>query len=135
MNSILFIVGAVIMALLDVIWMGTLFAKFYKREIGDMGRIVGGEFKPHPAGILVYFLMSLGIMLFVLPKVGVGEWHKALLYGALNGLIIGGVYDLTNYSVLSHWSLRIVFLDMFWIVLSSTITTFALYLIREYFSK
>ncbi len=135
MNSILFIIGAVLMALLDFVWIGNLFADFYKREIGDMGRIVGGEFKPHPAGIIVYFLMSLGIMLFVLPKIGAGEWYKALLYGALNGLIIGGVYDLTNYSILARWSMKVVFVDMLWIILSSTLTTLALYFVREYFSK
>lgn len=135
MQAILFIAGAIIMAVLDFVWIGNLFAGFYKREIGDMGRIVAGEFKPHPVGMIVYFLMSFAVIFFVLPKIGAGEWGKALVYGALFGLVIGGVYDLTNYSILARWSPRTVFFDMAWVIVSGSLSTLAIYLIREYAGK
>ena len=126
---ILFVAGALITAGLDVIWIGNLFAGLYKRELAGIGRITGGEFKPHPIGIIVYFLMSLGTLLFVLPKAA--TYGQAALYGALFGLIIGGVYDLTNYSMLAQWSARVVIVNMCWVIISCTLTSFTLFALRN----
>ena len=124
---ILFVSGIIIAAGLDYVWIGHAFGSFYKTEIGALGRTVAGQFSPDLlAGIGVYVLMSIGVIAFVLPKVGDGGYAKALALGALWGLILGGVYELTNYSMLAGWSGKLVLLDMFWTMLSGALTSMLL---------
>jgi uncharacterized membrane protein len=37
-----------------------------------------------------------------------------LLLSAVLGLIVYGVYDLTNYSVFSKWSFKVAIIDIVW---------------------
>lgn len=124
---ILFIAGIITAAGLDYVWIGHVFGSFYKTQIGSLGRMIGGQFSPNLViGFGVYVLMSIGIVTFVLPRIGDGGYTKALLFGALWGLILGGVYELTNYSMLADWSAKLVLLDMFWTMLSGGTATMIL---------
>ena len=67
--------------------------------------------------------MAIGIIVFVLPRVANRGYMNAFFFGALWGLVLGGVYELTNYSMLADWSFKLVLLDMFWTMLSGGITT------------
>jgi uncharacterized membrane protein len=124
---IVFVSGIITVAVLDYIWIGTLFGNFYKTQIGSLARTVAGKFQPNLiAGAAVYVLMSLGISIFVLPRIGGAGLLKAFCSGALWGLVLGGVYELTNYSMLGDWSFKLVLLDMFWTMLSGGISTIVL---------
>jgi uncharacterized membrane protein len=78
-----------------------------------------------PAAAL-YALMVLGLAVFARPRArGAGE---AWLYGALFGLVAYSVYDLTNYSTLAGFSLRVTLVDLAWgTLLNGTVAT-AMYL-------
>lgn len=123
--------GAVLFGAFDFIVLGNVLATFYKSEIGNLARLVDGAFKPHPAGAIVYFVMALGVTLFVLPRVGTGNISQALMYGAAFGFVLGAVYDLTNYSVLANWSTRLVAVDILWITISVSLATVILMFIRD----
>lgn len=130
----LIIFGFVAQAVLDYIWIGLVAHSFYGKEIGNLARIRDGVFRPDLlSGAAVYLLMAFGLTLFVLPKVGPGQWGYAALFGALWGLILGGVYDLTNYSVLGNWSARLAFADMAWITATGAAVTLLLVFIRDTF--
>jgi uncharacterized membrane protein len=64
------------------------------------------------AGVLVWMLMALGLILFILPRAH--SWQTALLYGALFGLVAYGIYDLTNHAFLVQWPLVVVAVDIAW---------------------
>lgn len=99
---------------IDLLWLGVIMAKFYDTELGQLARRSGDALAPHwPSAFLVYFLIPLGVVLFVLPK-GAGDPLTTALWGALFGFILYGVYDLTNYATLANWSLRLVVVDMMW---------------------
>lgn len=53
------------------------------------------------AAILVYLLIPLGVVLFVRPAVGTSSslW-VAFVWGSVFGLVLYGVYDLTNRAIL-----------------------------------
>ena len=69
---------------------------------------------PHiGAAVVVYLLIPLGIVLFALPRVSPEHLvSSALLWGFLFGIVLYGVYDMTNYSVLAKWPIKLVVVDI-----------------------
>lgn len=104
----------VIFAALDFLWLGVFMNGFYKTELGTMARLSGANFAPvWWAALAVYGVLVLGLLVFVLPRAE-GNATRALGFGALLGLVAYGTYDLTAYSVLKGWSLRMTLIDMVW---------------------
>jgi uncharacterized membrane protein len=103
-----FLATLVIFLGIDFLWLGLIAKNFYDKHLGALERTISW-----PAIVLVYLLISLGIVLLVLPKVG-GNVKLALLWGAIYGLIVYGVYDLTNLATLKNWSFTMVVIDMLW---------------------
>jgi uncharacterized membrane protein len=102
--------------IIDFLWLGVIMSKFYKDELGVLARISNGALTPviWAAGI-VYLLIPLGIVLFALPKVSPDNMaSSALFWGFIYGIVLYGVYDMTNYSLVSKWSLRMSIVDILW---------------------
>ena len=112
----LYLLVLIIFLAIDLTWLGVLMAKFYKAELGPLARRSGEAMSPvWWAAFLVYILIPLGIMLFVLPRVSQGSLTpSALGWGFLYGVILYGVYDLTNYSLIDRWPWRMTLVDMAW---------------------
>ncbi len=112
----LYLLVRVIFLALDLTWLGILMAGFYKAELGPLARRAGEALAPvWWAALVVYLLIPLGIVLFVVPRVSLH--HPAALalgWGCIYGLILYGVYDLTNYSLLSRWPWRMTVVDIAW---------------------
>jgi uncharacterized membrane protein len=67
------------------------------------------------AAILFYLLFLAGLVVFVIaPAVEKGSWARALLFGALFGLITYATYDLTNLATLKDWPLVLTVVDLTW---------------------
>ncbi len=101
---------------IDFLWLGIIMSKFYKDELGVLARISNGALTPvmWAAGI-VYVLIPLGIVLFALPRVSPEHMvSSALFWGFVYGIVLYGVYDMTNYSLVSKWSLRMSIVDILW---------------------
>lgn len=107
---------APVILVLDLVWLGLIMRDFYSRELGDLARRSGEAFAPRwgPA-IGVYLLIPAGLVLFVRPLLGESAtlW-QAFGWGAAFGLVMYGVYDLTNLAVLEKWTLRITLADIAW---------------------
>lgn len=102
--------------LLDMVWLGWLARDFYFEQLGSMARREGDKFAPNwISGLLVYGLIPSGLLLFVLPRVRtLRSFGKIWGWGALFGIILYGVYDLTNHAVLADWPWQIVVADLLW---------------------
>ncbi len=97
----------------DLLWLGVIMTKFYKSELGVLARRSGENLAPiWWAALVVYFLIPLGVVLFALPKAVQGG--SPYLWGFLYGVILYGVYDLTNYSLLANWPWRMTIVDILW---------------------
>lgn len=105
-----------IFLVLDLVWLGVVMKEFYSREMGELARRNGVALAPRwAAAIPVYLLIPLGIVVFVRPLIGDGEpLSHAFGWGALYGLILYGVYDLTNLAVIEKWTVRMTVADMIW---------------------
>ncbi len=111
-----FLAVAVFVFAADFVWLGVIMKGFYHQELAGLMRQGPQGFSPRlvPA-LLVYLLIPAGLVLFVGPHVS--DKTSFLLvagWGALWGLVVYGIYDLTNLSILDQWSVRITIADILW---------------------
>lgn len=108
-------VGAGLLAfvVLDGLWLGVVMTDFYTSRLLPIARVADGRLSPlwAPAA-LVYVLLAIGIALFVVPR-SQSMWQAATL-GLLFGLVVYGVYDLTNYATLERWTAALMLTDIAW---------------------
>ncbi len=112
----LFLILLPIFLLIDLIWLGVIMKSFYAAELGDLARRQGSALAPRwGAAILVYLLIPAGVVIFVRPLL---SENSSLLqtfgWGAIFGLVLYGVYDLTNLAILDKWTLRMTIADIIW---------------------
>ena len=103
---------------MDFLWIVVLMKSFYLKEMGDMARLApdGRSIQPRLGSAFgVYLALPGGVVLFALPHVDPANLlATALLWGALFGIAVYSVYDLTNRATLRHWPLKLVIVDIAW---------------------
>ncbi len=108
----LFLFALITYLILDYFWL-SIMKSFY---VGEMVGSIRKKFRLFP-GFLVYILLSIGLVLFVLPK------ENAVWLSALYGFIVYGIYNFTNLSLLNNWTIRLTAVDIAWgIVLNMLVT-------------
>jgi uncharacterized membrane protein len=105
-----------VLFVLDYLWLGLLASGLYKRQLGSFLRLSGGGLDPVVwAALVVYLAIPLGVVLFALPRVSAANpVGSALFWGAIYGLILYAVYDMTNYSLVRDWPLSLSLIDIGW---------------------
>ncbi len=93
---------------LDFLWLGYVAKGFYQAQVGPLMLERPNLF---PAAIL-YALVSAGLVAFVIMPAP--TLVRAALGGAFLGLVVYGVYDLTNLAVLKGWTVPVALVDMAW---------------------
>ena len=131
----IFIATILCIFILDMLWLGLLAKNLYADNIGGLLRRNSSGMQPiwWSAG-MVYIFIALGIAYFVLPCAG-GDYCKALIGGAMLGIVTYGIYDFTNYSILHNWPLKITIIDFIWgMVLCGFSSLFATFIQNRFFS-
>ncbi len=101
---------------LDFLWLGFVVKKFNLNQLAEIGRIENGDFSLlyAPAAVTYVFMAAL-VTFFVLPKLASGgEWLHAFGWGALMGLLVYGVFDMTNLTILKNYPIPFLAADMAW---------------------
>ena len=107
-----YIATGVAFALIDSVWLRTMYTRLYQPEIGEL--MMKDCFRMGPA-ITFYVLYILGMMVFAVgPALHSGKWQTALLWGALLGFFCYMTYDLTNHATMKVWSIKVTVLDIMW---------------------
>ena len=95
----------------DMVWLGIAAKNFYAKHIGFLMKANVNW----AAAILFYLLFIAGLVVFVVtPAIEKGSWVRAILFGALFGLITYATYDLTNLATLKDWPLVVTVVDLIW---------------------
>jgi uncharacterized membrane protein len=102
-------VALLVVGLLDAVWLGWLARDFYRRE---MGTLMADSIRWAPA-LLFYFGYPAGLVTLALQPTP-ADLSTAVLRAALFGLVVYGVYDMTNMATLRHWSWRLAAVDIAW---------------------
>lgn len=121
------IILLILLGILDFLWLGIIAKKFYFKEFGEMAK---NPFNIYSA-IIVYLFLALGIFIFVLNNNFVKTPLSALLIGIIFGIIVYGIYDLTNYTTLQNYSLKLTIIDIMWGGVIAGIASF----LTKYFSN
>ena len=104
--------GSIILTALDSFYISII----KKRFLNMIKNIQGSNVKINIFGLLMsYFFLIMGLYFIFKNKI---NYKDAFLFG----LIIYGVYDMTNMALFNKWSLFISIIDILWggILFSST---------------
>jgi uncharacterized membrane protein len=115
--------GLVIAILVDSMWIGLVAKNLYLNNFADI--LAAPNLLPNQwiAAIAAWFLLVLGIVIFVLPKTPTKSLYYTAGQGCLFGLVIYGCYDFTNFAILHHWPLKVVVIDVLWGCFLTTLIT------------
>lgn len=111
-----FLAVAAFVFIADFVWLGIIMKGFYHQELAGLMRQGPDGFVPRllPA-LLVYVLIPTGLIVFVGPQVQASNsLLMAAAWGALWGVVVYGIYDLTNLAILERWPLRVTIADILW---------------------
>jgi uncharacterized membrane protein len=100
---------------LDSIFLSQVGPHLYRPEIGPL---LADQVRLAPA-LAFYVLYIAGLVYFAVSAGLVGGWTKALINGAMLGLVAYGTYDLTCYAVMKVWTFKVTSLDLAWGVIAS----------------
>ncbi len=125
-----------VFAFLDFIWLGYVMSAKYKEWFGPLARLnADGSLNVNfVAAVFVYVLLAAAIVFFVLPRTAGHGQGQVFLYGALMGLIIYGVYDLTNAATLARWPLALILADTAWGTFATGMTAYVVSYLSKMFS-
>jgi uncharacterized membrane protein len=115
----LYLLSLVVFLGIDAVWLGVMSSRFYNPQLGDLMRD-----KPNLAVALVFYLVYVvGVLvLAVIPGVDAGSLGKAILFGALLGLVAYGTYDFTNLATVRGFPAIVAAVDVVWgTVLTGTV--------------
>jgi len=116
----------VIVLAIDLTWVLLIARSFYNEQLNGFAR---PEIIPIWSALLAWSLIPLGLVLFVNQ---VSKTKKqSLIYGALFGFILYGVYDFTNYATLAEFTLKMLIVDIFWGTFLCSISSFLLKIIDK----
>lgn len=126
-----FIVVAILLGVFDYIWLNYFFVNMWSTMIHTI-QSSPLELKTNYI-IPAYILMTLSIVIYVLPKINKQTIVKdSILYGGLMGLIIYGIFDLTNLIVFKHYSISVAVIDISWGTFLFSVTTIISKIILNY---
>ena len=118
------VVAALVFAVIDVLWLSTVAADVYDEQLGSLR----AESTNVTAAVLVYVVLVAGLVHFAVhPAVEAGSWRRALGTGAAFGLVVYGVYELTNLTVVRDWPVGLVPIDIAWGTVLSACVSVATY--------
>jgi uncharacterized membrane protein len=100
----------------DMIWMSMVMKEFYETALSGLLRVESGVFAPDMMiGLAVYLCLALGLILFAVEHPpSRHETATTILRSSVMGLVVYGVYELTNFAVLASWPFELVLVDLAW---------------------
>ena len=101
--------------IVDLIWVGKITRTKWDINIEN---IQGIPLKPNTTfAILSYICLIGGLIYFVQNESQINKNNyiqKSLINGAIFGLVVYGVYDLTNLSLFKNWNINLAITDIIW---------------------
>lgn len=100
-----FIQVAIIVSILDFIWIGGFLLDHFKPMIQ---RIQGEPMVSNPFSVIMAYLILISLITIITAK------SDSILEAFIIGFLTIAVYESTNFVTLKHWNLRIAILDSLW---------------------
>lgn len=106
-----YVAAGIAFLIIDAIWLTIMADALYRPLLGDR---LAPQF--HLAPAVAFYLIYIGGIVFfaVMPALAGGGLAKAMLNGAVLGLVAYATYDLTNHATLRDWPLAVTLADISW---------------------
>jgi uncharacterized membrane protein len=118
-----YLLAAIIFIVLDGMYLNFIKGYFNKQ----IKSIQGSDIQPNFIAVgITYAFLIYGLNYFIIRK------HKSIKDAALLGLVIYGVYEFTNLSLIKNWSVLTAIIDTTWGTLLFTLTTAIVYKIMDF---
>jgi uncharacterized membrane protein len=88
-----------------------------------------------PVGLLAWFVIVMMIFVFVLKSGFVTSYQTALLYGAIMGLLMYAMYDLTNLTFLKDYPVSFVIIDIIWGTFLCSMVALSMFSFQNWINK
>lgn len=104
---------AIIVSILDFIWIGGYLLDHFKPMIQ---RVQKEPMVTKPHKVIISYIILIALITILIPKC------ESIAEAFLIGFLVYGVYDSTNYATLKDWDPSIAILDSLWggVLLAST---------------
>ncbi|MEI6572799.1 MAG: DUF2177 family protein [Alphaproteobacteria bacterium] len=117
---LLWAIAFILLLIIDMIWLMWLGRGFYVEEIG--GLLLEQPNLIAAFGFYALYIAGL-VYLVIAPAAEADSVMKAVISGAVFGLVAYATYDLTNLAVMKGFTLKIALIDMVWgMVLSAAVS-------------
>ena len=108
---LLWAIAFALLLIIDMVWLMWLGRGFYVEEIGSLLL----EQPNLIAAFAFYALYIAGLVYLVIaPAAEADSVMKAVISGAVFGIVAYATYDLTNLAVMKGFTLKIALIDMVW---------------------
>ena len=117
---LLWAIAFALLLVIDMVWLMWLGRGFYIEEIG--GLLLEQPNLIAAFGFYALYIAGL-VYLVIAPAAEADSVMKAVISGAVFGLVAYATYDLTNLAVMKGFTLKIALIDMVWgMVLSAAVS-------------
>lgn len=107
--------AAITMLALDFMWIATVAHPAYVAALTNQLRsFEHAEPMVWISVIMVYILMVSSFMVFIVPRLKHLSLIGSCVYAGFLGLVIYGVFAMTNFAILKHWTIPLLALDTCW---------------------
>lgn len=107
---------AIIYVLIDIVYISITKGTYFKVVQGIQNQETKVDGSRYVAGALAYILLAVGWYVLVAPPIEASTTPTAtaLLYGAVYGASVYGVFNFTNYVMFQKYTPYIMAQDMIW---------------------
>ena len=113
-HLVVFVLSLCFFCVIDLWFLRMFIIPEYVAYYSHILRMDGGSLSVSPRWVMsVYVLMVIGLYYFCVYLRSASLWD-ALRRGAMLGLLMYGVFDLTNYAIIEGWSLPLSVFEILW---------------------
>ena len=124
-----YLLTTLVFFVVDMLWLGLIAKNIYRKYLGALL----SETVNWAAALIFYLLFIAGIFIFVIyPSIEKQSPGRAVVLGAIFGLITYATYDLTNYATLKGFPVNVVIIDLIWGTVLTTLVSISGYYITKY---
>jgi uncharacterized membrane protein len=124
-----YLLTTLVFFVVDMLWLALIAKNIYRKYLGALL----SETVNWAAALIFYLLFIAGIFIFVIyPSLEKQSPGRAVILGAIFGLITYATYDLTNYATLKGFPGNVVIIDLIWGTVLTTLVSISGYYITKY---
>ncbi|MCH8518780.1 DUF2177 family protein [Candidatus Gracilibacteria bacterium] len=129
-------VGYLVILIGDAIFLGRVVHQFIIDNFGSLITSQNGSIDMKLwAGLIAWFFIVAMIFIFVIKSGLVTNYSSALLYGAIMGFLMYGMYDFTNLTFMKDYPINFVIVDVIWGTFLCAMIALAMYSFQTWIDK